>query len=285
MLAAGREAAYISEPLNVWHRPGILRTPVGYWYTYICSENEGEYLPALLEMLDFRYHTWAEVRSLRSRKDFMRMGRDWSTFRSGKLYHKRPLVKDPFAIFSARWFVERLNFQVVITVRHPAAFTSSLKRLKWPFEFNDLLAQDLLMRDRLEPFREEMEEISPDDIIGQGSLLWKIIYQTVADSYLERPGFQLVRHEDLSIEPVVGFRKLYKSLGLSFTKQTEETILGSSAATNPKELSKKATHSIMLDSQTNLYRWKHRLTSAEIDRIRALTGEVAARYYPEASWE
>jgi hypothetical protein len=27
MLAASPQVAYISEPLNVWHRPGVLRAP------------------------------------------------------------------------------------------------------------------------------------------------------------------------------------------------------------------------------------------------------------------
>lgn len=282
MLAASGEAAYISEPLNVWHRPGVLSTPVSYWYTYICTDNESEYLPALLEMLEFRYHTWAEVKSLHSRKDLMRMVRDWNAFRSGRFHQKRPLVKDPFAIFSARWLVERLRFQVVITIRHPAAFTSSLKRLHWPFEFNDLLAQSLLMRDRLEPYREEMAAISSEDIIGQGSLIWKMIYQTVVDCYLGRPDFYLVRHEDLSAEPVVWYRKLYKSLGLGFNRQAEEAVVSSSGADNPKESSK--IHAFKLDSQANLQRWKHRLTREEIDRIHQLTGEVASQFYPEESW-
>ena len=42
MLAASGEAAYISEPLNVLHRPGVMSTPVRHWYTYICPENEAE---------------------------------------------------------------------------------------------------------------------------------------------------------------------------------------------------------------------------------------------------
>ena len=33
MLAASREVAYISEPLNKWHRPGVMAIPVEYWYT------------------------------------------------------------------------------------------------------------------------------------------------------------------------------------------------------------------------------------------------------------
>ena len=73
MLAADIDMAYVSEPLNVLHRPGVFGAPVKYWYTYITSENESEYLPAFRQLLDFEYHFWKEVASIRSRKDFLRM--------------------------------------------------------------------------------------------------------------------------------------------------------------------------------------------------------------------
>jgi LPS sulfotransferase NodH len=38
MLAADASTAYISEPLNVLHRPGVLRAEVRHWYQYICAE-------------------------------------------------------------------------------------------------------------------------------------------------------------------------------------------------------------------------------------------------------
>ena len=137
MLAASGEAAYISEPLNRWHRPGKLRAAAKYWYTYIDEVNEGEFLPAFKETLAFEYHAWAEIKSLRSIKDGLRMLRDWRIFIQGKLFDKRALLKDPFAVFSAPWFAQKLDCQVVITVRHPAAVASSLKRLNWSFDFSD----------------------------------------------------------------------------------------------------------------------------------------------------
>jgi hypothetical protein len=80
MLAANPRTAYISEPLNLLHRPGVLRPPVQYWYTYICPENEADYLPAFQDTLRFRYHPLAEIVSLRSLKDVGRMGRDSGIF-------------------------------------------------------------------------------------------------------------------------------------------------------------------------------------------------------------
>jgi hypothetical protein len=287
MLASNGETAYISEPLNVWHRPGVLRAPLKHWYTYICKENEAEYLPSLRETLHYHYHTWAEIRSLRSSKDVLRLGRDWSTFLAGKIWSRRPLIKDPFAVFSAAWFSRRLGCQVVITVRHPAAFAGSLKRLEWPFDLHDLLAQPLLMRDWLEPFRDEMEAAlrKPEDVIGQSSLLWRMIYRVVSVFRDQFPQFQVVRHEDLSLDPIGGYQALYASLGLKFTPRVRETILSSSSSDNPGEISTRAVYAVRLDSRANLHNWKRRLSSEEIARIRSLTGDVAALYYPDPEWD
>jgi hypothetical protein len=137
MLSADPHTAYISEPLNRLHRPGVLGACVEHWYTYISDKNEAAFLSAFDQLLGFHYHLWDEMKSLRSSRDFFRMGRDLGTFLRGRALHQRPLLKDPFAVFSLPWFVERLDCRVVVTVRHPAGFASSLKRLNWPFDFTD----------------------------------------------------------------------------------------------------------------------------------------------------
>lgn len=284
MLAANPDTAYISEPLNVLHRPGVMRTKVKYWYTYINEENGSDYLPALRETLAYRYHLPSEIASLRSMHDFLRMCRDVSIFTRGRLLRQRPLLKDPFAIFSLPWFAGHLDCDIVVTVRHPAGFASSLKRLNWPFDFQDLLAQPLLMRDLLEPYRERMESMPADDILGQASLLWAMVYRRVQASCREVPSIHVVRHEDLSLDPVPGFRQLYGELDQPFTPQVERTILESSSSDNPAELSKKKVHSVKLDSRANLHNWKRRLSPDEIDRIRQLTEDVAHDYYPDVDW-
>jgi hypothetical protein len=287
MLTASGESAYISEPLNIWHRPGVFSIPTSHWYTYICPENEAIYLDGLRQTLNYRYHLLDEIRSLRSRKDVMRMGRDAATFLNGRLHRQRPLLKDPFAVFSAPWFKERLDCQVVITIRHPAAFVSSLKRLGWSFDFSDLLEQPLLMRDWLEPFRSPMEELlkHPDDVIGQGSLLWEIIYRSVMHFQSQHPDFQVARHEDLSLDPISGFQALYAPLSLTFNEQAQNAITNSSNAENPGEVSRKAVHAYRLNSQANLHNWKKRLETGEIQRIRAATEKTTRYFYPDLEWE
>lgn len=284
MLSADPATAYISEPLNVWHRPGIFRAPVKHWYQYISGENESEYLPAFNELLEFEYHFWKEVRSIRSLKDFLRMGRDFRTFYYGLEEGRRALIKDPFAVFSAAWFARKLNFKGVISVRHPLGFASSLKRLNWSFDFHDLLSQPLLMRDHLEPYRSKMESVKSDDVIGQSALLWKMIYNTVHSTLSRNPDFIIVRHEDLSRDPVNGFRNLYASFGLDYTHHVEKIILDSSSSENPMELSRKKVHDIRLDSRASMANWKKRLTEDEIKRVHEMTGEVSQLFYTDSEW-
>jgi hypothetical protein len=284
MLAASAQTAYISEPLNVWHRPGVLRVPVSHWYTLICEGNEDEYLPAFRALLGFRYGLWREILSLRSSKDFLRMGRDFSIFMRGKLLRQRPLIKDPFAVFSAPWFAERLGCRVVVTVRHPAGFASSLKRLDWPFDFQNLLSQPLLMERWLGVDRAEMELAQEGDVVGQAALLWRMVYRAVAQMMKLYPSFVVVRHEDLSLDPLACYRDLFAALDLDFTPDVEESILNSSSSENPVELSRKKVHAVKLDSRANLDNWKKRLSQAEIGRIRKITGKTSKLFYSDEEW-
>jgi hypothetical protein len=284
MLAASPQVAYISEPLNVLHRPGVLRAPVSKWYTLICEENEREFLPAFRDLLNFRYGLWREIRSLQSGKDFLRMGRDFSIFLRGLFLRQRPLIKDPFAVFSAPWFATRLGCRVVITLRHPAGFASSLKRLDWEFDFRDLLEQPLLMERWLDVDRAEIKAARTAEVVGQAALLWRMVYRVVARMMKLYPSFIIVRHEDLSLDPVSCYRDLYAALDLDFTPAVENTIMNASSSDNPTEVSKKRVYAVKLDSRANLDNWKKRLTPGEIMRVRKITGKTAKLFYSDEEW-
>ena len=212
------------------------------------------------------------------------MGRDLSIFMNGQLRGQRALLKDPFGVFSTSWFAQKLNCQVVITIRHPGGFASSLKRLNWPFDFRDLLDQPILMRDHLEADRADMEAMQADDIVGQSALLWRMIYRSVHTTRELFPDFKIVRHEDLSLDPVAGYKSLYESLGLTFDEKVRDTILNSSSSENPTELSRKKVHSVKLDSRANMDNWKKRLTSEEITRIRKMTEDISHLFYSDSEW-
>ena len=286
MLTAGNEATYISETFSFFDARAWMLPPLQYWHIYICEENEEEYLEAIDRVLNFRYPTWRALRSIKSKKDLRRSLQNWKMFSDGRIYKKRPLMKDPSGIFSAPWLAQRFGFQVVITIRNPLAFVSSRKRLKWPIRLNDWLEQPLLVKNILAPYHDEIERVVYDverekaDLVDQAIVYWRVIYQVVAEYKKKYPQFIFTRHEDLSLNPVDEYRSIYTRLGLGFNEHAEKKNIASTNKDNPKELTKGQPFSVSLDSKKNLENWKHRLTEDEILRIRKATEDVATLYYP-----
>ncbi len=161
--------------------------------------------------------------------------RDQISFLSNRISNRRALLKDPFAVLSVPWFLKQLDAKVVIMIRHPLSFISSLQRLEWPFDFDNILQQPLLMRDYFEPFRQEMLQINQkkEDIIGQGILLWRMIYSVVDRFQQQDLNMMIVRHEDISRTPTGLFSEICDYLKLEFSENIEVAILRSTHDTKP----------------------------------------------------
>jgi hypothetical protein len=286
MLAMSRDVGYILEPFHVRHRPGICAARFANWFQYVCEENEAEFAPALDRTLSFRYDVPAELRAVRGPRDVARMLRDWSRTVGYRLRGARPLVKDPIAFFSAPWLARRYDMEVIVLVRHPAAFTSSLKRLSWTFDFQNLARQPLLMRDLLARWEEPIQRAArqPPSIVGQAALLWNVIYDVAHDLRARHPEWKVLRHEDLSLDPEGGFRALFDSLGIEFTDPIRQLVIAMTSASNPAEAPAGRAHAMQRDSRANVRNWSKRLSAAEIAELRELVSPVAPRYYSDADW-
>lgn len=282
ILTASGEVGYINEPFNLARSPGSFRVPSDHWYAYVTTDTEKRFLPALSQALEFEYPLARELRRCRNRTDLLHTLRSWRDFLRSR--GRRPLVKEPHAVFSAAWFAQRLGSDVVVMVRQPLAVVSSWKRLGWSVDFGHLLAQPALMRDWLEPFEGEMTAaLGPSwELVDRVALLWRIIYSVVAHERFPRG--HLLRHEDLSRDPNGEYARLYAALGLTFTAAVASAVAESSGKDNPVETLVDQPHATQLDSQANLENWRHRLTSEEIDRIRQHTEETATLYYPDLEW-
>jgi Sulfotransferase domain len=278
ILAASGEVGYIDEPFNrsATHG-GSIRFPVDHWYTYVTAENERRFLPALVPALRFEYPLARQLTRCRNRTHLRETLRSWRGYVRSR--GQRPLIKDPNAVFSAEWFMRRLGSDVVVVVREPVAVVGSWKRLGWSFDFTNLLEQAALMRDWLGRFEPQMSAArqAPWGLVDSVALLWHVIYAVVADERF--PQVHLVRHEDLSRDPLGEYAKLYDTLGLTFTDTVAEAVLASSSGENPAETRIEKPFDTVLDSKANLENWRYRLADDEIARIRQLTQETAARYY------
>jgi hypothetical protein len=292
MLEASGRLVYVNEPLNPRHppgrSPGVLRADVEHAFQYISEDNERDFLPAFRDTVRLRYHPLAELRRNHRPYDLLRAVKYTGGFALGRLRGRRALLDDPYAVFAAPWLHRRVGCQVVVTVRDPVATVSSWQRLGWRPRLEELLAQPALVRDRLGRFRPELEAAVADtdgDGVDAASLLWRVIYATVAAYRREIAGLEVVRHEDLSVDPLPAFAGLYDRLGLPLGPDAERAITRATSGGADQGVMRwslaggvSRTAARRLDSRANLEVWRRRLTPAQADRVRELTADVAAGY-------
>lgn len=283
MLALAPGVAYIHEPFNPRTPPG--RSPAGFdrYFTVVTAENERRYSAGLERTIGLRYGWREQARALRGPRDVLRSARDLVAVSGARLSGARPLVKDPIALLSAEWLAERFGMDVVVLIRHPAAFAASLKRLGWKHSFATFI-QDGEVPEVVRPFEAEIREQAerPGEILAQAALLWRLLYNAV-DGYRERHAdWEFLRHEDASAEPVATYERLYARLGLDFTPAAREAVARASAPDNPVELS--TPHAVELDSAASLGRWRDDLTAEEVETLRERTRDVWPRFYSDEDW-
>ena len=283
MLALAPGVAYIHEPFSPRTAAGL--SPAGFdrYFTVVTSENEARYRPGLEQTIRFRYGLGAQIRSLRGGRDLARIPRDLARVERARLSGARPLVKDPIALLSAEWLAETFEMDVVVLIRHPAAFAASLKRLGWKHSFANFI-QEGRVPEVVRPYEAEIRQQAerPGEILAQAVLLWRLLYNAV-DGYRERhPDWAFVRHEDASAEPVATFERLYAQLGLDLTPAAKEAIARASAPDNPAELA--TPYAVELDSAASIGRWREDLPPEEIETLRERTRDVWPRFYSDEDW-
>lgn len=288
ILASAPGVALIHEPFNVDHPKGVFAHGWSHQYAYMVegSEESEVVADAMSDTLAFRYRPVAHLGSLEGVRRTVGLLRDLPRFWFRKAFSQpRPLVKDPIAIFSAPWLEKRFDMDVVVTVRHPGAFTWSYIRIGEPNRFADLTTQPALIEGPLAPHADEIEEAArTDDPIRQAATLWRTVY-AVVDGYRSRyPDWSIVRHEDLSLNPFGEFPKLFDTVDLEFTSATRRYLERSSSSHNPTEAPPGVLHQLRRDSMRNVSVWKRRLSGEDVRRLHRLTADVADRFYPPATW-
>lgn len=284
MLSMAPRTRYIHEPFNV--DTSVPKEELfQYWFQYVCKENEYQYREELMNLVKHRYPLGRNLTKARTVKDIINILK-----KQGKLMYYRardytPIIKDPIAVFSAAWLAETFHMNVIVLIRHPAAFCSSLKIKNWKYDFSHFLKQPLLMSRYLGRFEDDIREYvaNKQDIVSQAILLWNCIHYTISIYQKENPEWFFVKHESLSSDPVGQFHIMYEFLGLDFTSEVKSAILESSGSHNPTE-QESGSNEFVRNSKENILNWKNRLTQDEIQRIKEGTCEISELFYTESYW-
>jgi hypothetical protein len=253
--------AYLWEPFSPLARPGIRDVPFDAWFAYVCERNQDRYEPGLRDMLAYRYRYAAELRAIRSPKD------------AGRL-----------AVFSSEWIADRLGAEVIVLIRHPAAFVNSVVRRELRHPFRDFVDQPLLMDGLLAPFEDDVRRFAEQEqpLIDQGILLWNLIHHAIAEFRTNRPDWLFLRLEDVAQDPLARFGAMFDHLGLPFEDEVRATILEHSDASNPDQVADMA--STKRDSRAAVQAWRRSLSSDDLGRIRGGVEPIAATFYGDEDW-
>lgn len=283
VMGKSSELRYIHEPFNFRKNNNA---PFNLWYAYVSdysSKDEQETIRKyLLDKQSFKLRRLIE----RSRKaKYPGQIRDAIGYEL-KYFTARPLIKDPIAFMSAEWIQSTFDADVIVLIRHPAAFVASLKVADWRFDFKNLWKQDLLIENELSEYKKEIAKIieneertGKEDLIAQGILIWNCIYsitQKRKEKYEGSGNWIFVKHEELSLHPKDEIKKIFLKFNFKFTEEIQREI---ERTTNSK--TKRAWER---NSVKNISTWKDRLGNDEIKLIKEKTFKVWNYFYDEDDW-
>ena len=289
MLAASPRLGYIREAFNI--EVGLLKETdtLNYEYQHIPPEDNNEkYIADFERVLNFKY-TVKQVLGLgvTCPQPFIpKLKPRIMHYLSMKRYRfedRRPLLKDPVALFSAEWLSNIFNMPVVVLIRHPAAYVASIKRLCWRFDFRNLTEQKKLMEHYLSDLKDDLYN-PPDNLIAKAALLWKCFYLVVEKYRHLRPDWIFVRHEDLIMDPVNRFKNLYQHLDIPFGPKEEQKISDYTSGANPVDAPGGAVHYLKRDSKSLLKNWRNKLDSSELQLIKRIVRDVSDSFYTAQEW-
>ena len=289
MISFSPDVGYIHEPFNPNHRRGVLDIRWDYWFKSVRPEETEKYLPAFEKMLTFQYDLMKDLlrtESFNPKYIHYRL-QDKKRFAQYRKDNVRPLIKDPLAFFSTEWLAKTFDMDVIITIRHPAAFASSLVRLEWDIDFREFLKQPHLMDSDLQPYKDQIFDFTNNHYsrIEQACLYWNIVYSIVLRWMKNHDNWLFVTHESLSADYLNGFRQIYKYLNLEYSEDVARKIDLYCNADNKDFEVKKVTEKHKLNSAKNIKSWKKRLSDDQVKIIRETTCEIADQFYGEEYWE
>ncbi|MBI2708722.1 MAG: sulfotransferase [Actinobacteria bacterium] len=288
VLATPASVDYLHEPFNP--DAGIEGVTRRYWWVDNDSaeEPQARRLVEALQRYDVRFRTavYARDSAWKARAKRLAGSRGRFTFRWAKVnpLHRTALVKDPVGCLLTGYLVREHGFRAAVLLRHPVAVVHSFDRLGWP------------ARDWLAALRDQEELVARHlgddlDVLGAdwetdweaAAVLWRVLNRVML-SEAHTPGVVVVRHEDLSRDPVAGFRSVAVHLGLPWSARVRRRVQRLTSGGNRVEARGRKVQDFARDSARLLDARLDSTAHARRARIFEITEPVARAHYNEASF-
>ncbi|MGF1452299.1 MAG: sulfotransferase [Opitutales bacterium] len=269
-LAMAPGTTYYNEPFNVEPSTYALDGLARQHFTYAEDLDQNRAKAAFQKLLDRRTGKPYPRRTPQRYLPWTRGGRQ--------------IIKDPIACLSSDWIARNFDVAVLVIIRHPGAFTDSLRRMGWEPDLAMFTSQPGLVRDHLQEIQPTLRAYD-NDFITRAALSWKLIH-TVLQTYIERHPEWIVRtHEQISLNPVDEFRELYRTFDLTWNATIATQIAEQTGEGNQPDANSTEQHVLKRDSRANITRWQERLNADEMEIIRRITYPEWTNYYQESDWK
>jgi Sulfotransferase family len=225
VLASAQQGIYIHEPFNP-DSPWNACFPLPNKHIYLTEINGGPYLRLFKKLLELRpiFHGQWREKIKEDRYEFINN----HVKRNGPKESLVPIIKDPTAIFSVEWLVEKFGITPIILLRHPISIVKSLVRLGWAksYTLNFIANQPLLVKKMYSDKTEEMAELTQQDLPEFLRAVWFVRYLYHAILFYKRnyPHWNYVSYEDILINSEEKIRNIMTKVSLVPSQYTLDKI-------------------------------------------------------------
>jgi hypothetical protein len=175
------------------------------------------------------------------------------------------VVKSVHAPLALEWIRQRFNPEVLVVRRHPYNVLASRLELGFKPGPRDVRSSGEFARKAW-----DVEPVAPDDPpLLQEAFHLGVLLLALNDAVDRHPEWQVVRHEELCAEPVVGLSDVAARLGLEWTAQAEAFVRESN-----KSGTGYATNRI---AEEQPERWRRRLKPEQLSTIDSALARLPER--------
>ena len=186
----------------------------------------------------------------------------WTDCRNEKYFCRRRLIKAIRANLMLKWIrVQMPMVPIVLLLRHPCAVAFSRMAMGWRSWLDEMLSQEELVEDHLEPFAEQMRQVS--DPFER--YVWESCVENyVALRHLDQGDVHLAFYEEFCEHGPEEVGRLFAYLGW----QPDERAL----AVLKKPSSQAMSHSAIISGGGLIHGWQNTLREEQIRRALQIAG-------------
>ncbi|MEO0375303.1 MAG: sulfotransferase [Cyanobacteria bacterium P01_A01_bin.17] len=190
----------------------------------------------------------------------------------------RVMVKDVHSLMSLDWIDSHISPTTIILMRHPCAVAGSwFHTFKPTFAKGNikglerLLEQSQLFDDYLGPFETLLKE--KGSFWHKVGHYWGAVYFVLLQQQKHHPDWIVIQHEQLCLNPMDEFRKLFDTLQLRWTQRTNQILQTSTTSDSGRSYVPSRV------SSQEPEKWKQQLEAWQIEEVQAAVKPFGLPYY------